>query len=83
MDQLINNGPLVTHLSAYADLYDLIGPNCKNIIYKYDRKSDYGGAHAVVIVGYGYENSKYYWIIQNSWGDDFCDNDLQKLNLGK
>ena len=66
MDQLINNGPLVTHIASYEDLYNLIGPNCKNIIYKYDGKSDYGGAHAVVIVGYGYQNSKYYWIIQNS-----------------
>ena len=83
MDQLINNGPLVTHLSAYADLYNLIGLNCKNIIYKYDGKSDYGGAHAVVIVGYGYENSKYYWIIQNSWGDDFCDNGFAKIEFGQ
>ncbi len=83
MDQLINNGPLVTSILAYADLYDLIGPNCKNIIYKYDGKSDYGGAHAVVIVGYGYQDSKYYWIIQNSWGDTFCDNGFAKIEFGQ
>ena len=83
MDQLINYGPLVTHISSYEDLSKLTGPNCKNVIYKYDGKSDYDGAHAVVIVGYGYQDSKYYWIIQNSWGEDFCDNGFAKIEFGQ
>jgi len=83
MDQLINYGPLVTHISAYADLSDLEGPRCKNIIYNYDGESDYEGGHAVVIVGYGYQNSKYYWIIQNSWGENFCDNGFAKIEFGQ
>ena len=83
MDQLINYGPLVTNIMAYEDLSDLRGPRCKNIIYKYDGKSEYEGGHAVVIVGYGYQNSKYYWIIQNSWGESFCDNGFAKIEFGQ
>ena len=83
IDQLINYGPVVSSIRAYSDLYDLIGPNCKNEIYKYDGESEYEGGHAVVIVGYGYQDSKYYWIIQNSWGEYFCDNGFAKIEFGE
>ena len=83
IDQLINFGPMVSSIIVYNDLYELTGSNCKNIIYKYDGKSEYKGGHAVVIVGYGYQNSKYYWIIQNSWGENFCDNGFAKIEFGE
>ena len=83
MDQLINYGPIVTSILAYSDLYDLVGPNCKNKIYKYDGYSYYEGNHAVVIVGYSYQYSKFYWLIQNSWGEDFCDNGFAKIEFGE
>ena len=83
MDQLITNGPMVTGIMAYSDFSGLIGSNCKNIIYKYDGYSFYRGGHAVVIVGYGYQDSKFYWLIQNSWGKDFCDNGFAKVEFGE
>ena len=43
--------------------------------------------HAMAIVGYGfltYKNiSKYYWLIQNSWGKNSCDKGLLKIEFGK
>lgn len=40
IEQLINYSPIVSSIRAYNDLYDLIGPNCKNEIYKYDGESE-------------------------------------------
>ena len=84
MDQLINFGPVSAGIIAYKDFQLLLGNSqCKNQIYKYDGKSDLVGGHAVVIVGYGYENNKYYWIVQNSWGKNFCDNGFIKIEFGE
>ena len=83
MDQLINYGPVVSGINCYEDFQKLEGENCFDKIYKYDKKSNYIGGHAVVIVGYGYEQSKYYWLIQNSWGADFCYNGLAKVEFSE
>jgi cathepsin C len=39
--------------------------------------------HSVVLVGYGIENGKEYWMIQNSWGVHWGDNGYMKLRKGK
>ena len=84
MDQLINYGPVQSSIHVYEDFYSLNNlQNCKNVIYKYDGKSDSVGSHAVVIVGYGQENDKFYWIIQNSWGEGFCDNGFAKIEFAE
>ncbi len=84
MDQLINYGPVSSSIKIYYDFYKLKNAKqCSNIIYKYDGTSNFNGGHAVVIVGYGYENSKYYWLIQNSWGETFCDKGFAKIEFGQ
>lgn len=37
--------------------------------------------HAVLLVGYGFDNSGLYWIIQNSWGTDWGDNGFCKIRV--
>ena len=82
MDQLVNSGPVTAQINYYKDLVELGSKsNCKSTIYKYDGKSELVTSHAVVIVGYGHEDSKYYWIIQNSFGEDFCDGGLAKIEF--
>ena len=84
MDQLVNYGPVSSGISCYEDFKSLSRKsNCKNYIYKYDGESEFAGGHAVVIVGYGYEDSKYYWIVQNSWGTSFCDNGFAKVEFAE
>ena len=41
------------------------------------------GGHAVAVVGYGFMDDKYYWLIQNSWGPNACDNGFMKIEFGQ
>ena len=67
IDQLLTNGPVVTIIDVYQDLQDLAGyDNCTNIVYAYDGVSKYKGGHGLTLVGYGFMNDKYYWLLQNS-----------------
>ena len=83
-DQLINYGPVVSGIDLYYDFIALHNDSekCRNTIYSYDEKSLYIGGHAVTIVGYGYMNSKYYWLIQNSWGENAYDKGFVKIEFG-
>ena len=83
IDQLINFGPIVSVMDFYEDFYSLYGNSCSKIIYRPKKNDEIIDTHAVVIVGYGYANNKYYWIVQNSWGKLFCDNGFVKVEFGQ
>ena len=87
IDQLITKGPVVTNIEVYDDFqqwcYDAL--NCKNDAYSPDPDAESLSGHAMVIVGYGFLKSKnkYYWLIQNSWGEEACDKGFLKIEFGK
>ena len=85
MDELIENGPVVSAISVYEDFtkWHQDKEKCHNDVYSYDEKSSYLGGHAVVIVGYGFLNDKFYWLIQNSWGENTCDQGFVKVEFGQ
>ena len=85
MDQIINYGPIVTGIDVYEDFMNLHNDpeKCHNEVYTYDGESEYLGGHAVVIVGYGFMDNKFYWLIQNSWGEYACDHGFVKVEFGQ
>eukprot|EP00916_Digyalum_oweni_P021505 GHVL01035720.1.p1 GENE.GHVL01035720.1~~GHVL01035720.1.p1 ORF type:complete len:319 (+),score=72.38 GHVL01035720.1:726-1682(+) len=64
---ILMNGPVVAALTLHNDFADYDGG-----IYAYDGTSANIGGHAAVIVGWGQdEEDTPFWIVQNSWGDDW------------
>jgi cathepsin B len=63
--EILQNGPLTTFFLAYTDLLYY-----KKGIYHH-KKGTFGGGHAVKIVGWGRQKKDNYWIIANSWGEEW------------
>ena len=84
MDQLTTKGPVVSRFDVYDDFvqFNIDTDKCLKEVYTYDGRSEFLGGHAVVIVGYGFLDGKYYWLIQNSWGD-ICDHGFVKIEFGQ
>ena len=82
IDQLLTIGPLVMSMDVYEDLRTYVSQeDCLNKVYSYDGKSEKRGDHALTLVGYGFLDNKYYWLLQNSWGTEKCQGFL-KVEFG-
>jgi cathepsin B len=71
-------GPCTSGMIVYDDFINWNG----NGVYEYDKKSEKIGGHAIVIMGWGEENGKKYWIVRNSWGEDWGDKGYCKVLRG-
>jgi len=69
-------GPLSVAITVYSDF-----PTYKSGVYKHTTGQELGG-HAVSIIGYGTENGQDYWIVKNSWNDQWGDGGTIKMAKG-
>lgn len=74
--ELMTNGPLYVAFTVYADF-----ETYKSGVYKHTTGESLGG-HAVEVIGWGTENSEDYWLIKNSWNEEWGDNGFFKIARG-
>ncbi|KAK9887121.1 hypothetical protein WA026_020569 [Henosepilachna vigintioctopunctata] len=75
--EIFNNGPVEASFQVYADFL-----NYKSGVYQYVTGA-YRGGHAVKLVGWGVENDVPYWLVANSWNEDWGDKGYFKILRGK
>jgi cathepsin B len=76
---IYSQGPISTGMQVFPSLYEYK----KGEIYSYNGDgSDFISGHAVVIVGWGEDNGKKYWLVRNTWGTDWGDNGYFKIARG-
>ncbi|CAH0548106.1 unnamed protein product [Brassicogethes aeneus] len=75
--EIMKNGPVEAAFTVYDDflLY-------KKGVYKH-LEGEYLGGHAIKILGWGVENDTPYWLIANSWNEDWGDQGYFKILRGK
>ena len=62
---IMTNGPVTGAFTVYSDF-----PSYKSGVYKHTTNEQLGG-HAVVMMGWGTENGTPYWLIKNSWNEQW------------
>jgi len=72
----LEKGPISVAITVYADF-----PTYKSGIYKHTSGAELGG-HAVEIIGYGTDNGEDYWIVKNSWNEQWGDGGTIKMAKG-
>jgi len=73
----MNNGPVQAAFEVYEDFVQY-----SSGVYKHTSGSLLGG-HAVKMIGWGVENGEPYWLIANSWGEDWGEAGFFKILKGK
>jgi len=67
MTEIMTNGPVQVGFTVYKDFFSF-----ESGVYRYDGVSPQAGGHAVTVVGWDHDsNNNLYWIIKNTWGDDW------------
>ncbi|XGW24253.1 hypothetical protein V3C99_005998 [Haemonchus contortus] len=74
--EILKNGPVVASFAVYEDFR-----HYKSGIYKHTA-GELRGYHAVKMIGWGTENRTDYWLIANSWHDDWGENGYFRIIRG-
>jgi len=74
--EIMEHGPVEAAFSVYEDFVSY-----KTGVYKHMTGSMLGG-HAVKIIGWGEEGGSAYWLVANSWNEDWGDQGLFKIARG-
>jgi cathepsin B len=74
--EIFKNGPVEAAFTVYADFLPY-----KSGVYQHKTGGVLGG-HAVKILGWGVEDSTPYWLVANSWNEDWGDQGYFKILRG-
>jgi len=77
MQEIMTNGPVTVAFSVYADFEQYAGGVYHHV------SGDYLGGHAVKIIGWGEEGNVPYWIVANSWNNDWGENGFFRILRGQ
>jgi cathepsin B len=77
MTELVQGGPLSCAFTVYSDF-----PTYKSGVYQRTPGTQALGGHAVEIIGYGTEDSTDYWLVKNSWNEEWGDGGTFKILRG-
>jgi len=75
--EIMTNGPIEGAFTVYADF-----PSYKSGVYQHTAGEELGG-HAIRILGWGVESNTPYWLVANSWNEDWGDKGFFKILRGK
>jgi len=75
--EVYKNGPVEASFSVFEDFLPY-----KSGVYQHTT-GEFLGGHAVKILGWGVENDTPYWLVANSWNDDWGDKGFFKILRGK
>lgn len=76
MTEILNHGPVEAAFTVYQDFLTY-----KSGVYSHVTGSELGG-HAIRILGWGVENNTPYWLVANSWNEDWGDKGTFKIKRG-
>ncbi|TPP56200.1 Papain family cysteine protease [Fasciola gigantica] len=76
MYEIMKNGPVEAAFEVYADFFVY-----KSGIYHHVT-GEFLGGHAIRILGWGVENGVKYWLIANSWNEEWGENGYFRIRRG-
>lgn len=76
MTEIMTHGPVEAAFTVYSDFLSY-----KSGVYQHTTGQALGG-HAIKILGWGVESGTDYWLVANSWNNDWGDNGFFKIRRG-
>lgn len=64
-------------------MFDDLRNNYKGTDIYIKNSDNFIGNHSLNIIGYGFENKNYFWLVENSWVEDWGNNGLGKIKFGE